>query len=68
MTEGSRVLEKKVNETQASKTTFSHLNTLSGNMDSHDDNSKCVFESHYQWSFSVSDSYLSSPFPKLLNY
>jgi len=25
MTEGSRVLEKKVNETQVSKTVFSHL-------------------------------------------
>jgi len=32
-TEGSRVLEKKVNETQVSKTVFSHLKGWTVNLD-----------------------------------
>ena len=33
-------------------------------MESHDDNNKALFECFYRWSLSLSDMYLSSPFPK----
>ena len=37
---------------------YSNTNMLQGNMESREDNNKCVFECFYQWLLSISDSYL----------
>ena len=60
LTRGSPGMEAKQTEISIYLNTTEHA---LGNMESREDNNKHAFECFYEWSLSISDSYLLSLFP-----